>query len=140
MNLFGPTVTPSVSPTPTPTPTVTPSPTPIPAVRIADGDHALFNGDYDAARNEYRLAFEQSMGAETRAEALWGMGRTEYEAGSLNTAVDLFNQLIREHPDTKRAGQAHYLLGLAYSQQDRFTDAATEFGEYLSARSGTLDA
>jgi soluble lytic murein transglycosylase len=139
-SLFGPTVTPSASMTPTATATFTPTPTPVPAVRIASGDHALFNGNYDAARNEYRLAFEQSMDAETRAESLWGLGRTEYEAGNLNTAIDLFNQLIREHPDTERAKQAHYLLGMAYSQQERYTESATEYGMYLSTRSGRLDA
>ncbi len=139
-NPFGPTATPSASLTPTVTPTITPSPTPVPAVRIASGDHALFNGDHDSARNEYRLAFEQSTDAEARAESLWGLGRTEYEAGNLNNAIDLFNQLIREHPDMKRAGQAHYLLGMAYSTQKRFSEAATEYGLYLSERSGMLDA
>lgn len=138
-NPFGPTTTPSASLTPTVTATFTPSPTPIPAVRIASGDHALFTGDYDAARTEYRLAFEQSMDAETRAESLWGLGRSEFEAGNLSNAIDLFNQLIREHPDTKRAAQAHYLLGTMYSLQERFTEAAVEYGSYLSTRPGILD-
>jgi soluble lytic murein transglycosylase len=138
-NPFGPSETPSATLAPTSTPTFTPSPTPVPALRIASGDHALFNGDIDAARNEYKLAFDQSMDPETRAEALWGMGRTEFEADNLNTANEFFNQLIREHPDTMRANQAHYLLGLAYSQQERYAEAAAEFAAYQSARSGVLD-
>ncbi len=139
-NPFGPTVTPSATSAPTVTPTFTPSPTPIPAVRIASGDRALFNGDYDSARMEYRLAFEQSADAETRAESLWGLARTEFEAGNTQTAIDPFNQLIREHPDSVRAAQAHYLLGAAYSSQSRFAEAAAEFGAYVSTRSGILDA
>lgn len=139
-NPFGPTRTPSATLAPTPSPTFTPSPTPIPALRIASGDRALFNGDYDSARAEYRLAFEQSTDAETRAESLWGLARTEFEAGNTQTALDLFNQLIREHPESVRAAQAHYLLGAAYSSQNRFTEAAAEFAAYASARSGLLDA
>lgn len=139
-NPFGPTWTPSATSAPTLTPTFTPSPTPIPAVRIASGDRALFNGDYDSARAEYRLAFEQSTDAETRAESLWGLARTEFGAGDTQTATDLFNRLIREHPESVRAAQAHYLLGAAYFSQDRFTEAAAEFGAYTSARSGILDA
>lgn len=137
---LGPTATSSATLTPTVTPTFTPSPTPIPAIRIESGDHALFNGDYDAARAEYRLAFEQSTDAETRAESLWGLARTEFEAGNAQAAMDLFNQLIREHPESTRAAQAHYLLGMAYSSQNRFAEAAAEFGAYVSARSGVLDA
>lgn len=139
-NPFGPTATPSATPTRTATPTSTPSPTPVPAVRIESGDHALFNGDYDSARIEYRFAFEQSTDADTRAESLWGLARTEFEAGNMQAAIDLFNQLVREHPESTRAAQAHYLLGTAYSSQNRFTDAANEFGAYVAARSGVLDA
>jgi soluble lytic murein transglycosylase len=139
-NPFGPTATPSPSATLTVTPTLTPTPTPVPAARIDSGDHALFNGDYDAARAEYRQAFDQSTDPEMRAESLWGLGRTEFEAGNVSAAIELFNQLIREHPDTVRAAQSHYLLGEAYSSQDRFAEAAAEYGLYASVRSGVLDA
>lgn len=137
---LGPTATPSLTFTPTTTPTLTPRPTPIPAVRIESGDRALFYGDYDAARAEYRFAFEQAADAETRAEALWGFARTEWEAGKIQAAIDLFNQLIREHPESTRAAQAHFLLGEAYTSQNRFAEAAAEFGAYVSARPGVLDA
>ncbi len=137
---LGPTATPSLTSTPTVTPTFTPSPTPIPAVRIESGDRALFNGDYDAARAEYRLAFEQSTDADTRAESLWGLARTEVEAGNSQAAIDLLSQLIREHPDHLRGKQAHFLLAESYSGQDRFAEAASEYGAYASARSGVLDA
>jgi soluble lytic murein transglycosylase len=139
-NIFGPTATPTASATPTATATVTPTPTPVPAVRIASGDRALFNGDFDSARLEYRQAYDQSSDPETRAESLWGLGRTEYEAGDLSAASELFNQLVSEHPKNVRAAQAHYLLGEIYSAQDRFIEAAAEYGAYVSARSGVLDA
>jgi soluble lytic murein transglycosylase len=109
-------------------------------VRIASGDHALFNGDYESARVEYRQAFDQTTDAGTRAESLWGLARTELEAGNTQTAIDLLNQLVSEHPETDRAAQAHFLLGDSYSSQDRFAEAAAEFGAYLSARSSVLDS
>ncbi|MFZ5855711.1 MAG: transglycosylase SLT domain-containing protein [Chloroflexota bacterium] len=137
---LGPTATPSLTSTPTVTPTFTPSPTPIPAVRIESGDRALFNGDYDAARAEYRLAFDQSTDADTRAESLWGLARTEVEAGNSQAAIDLLNQLIREHPDHLRGKQAHFLLAESYSGEDRFSEAASAYGAYASVRSGILDA
>jgi len=139
-NPFGPTWTPSATLAPTLTPTFTPSPTPIPAVRIESGDRALFYGDYESARIEYRFAFEQSADTEMRAESLWGMARLEFASGNLAGAIDLFNQLVREHSESMRAAQAHYLLGTAYSSQNRFAEAANEFGAYVSARSGVLDA
>ena len=36
---------------------------------------------------------------------------------------------------TFRAAQSHYLLGEAYSSQDRFAEAAAEYGVYTSVRS-----
>ena len=34
------------------------------------------------------------------AEFLWGIARTEFEAGNVSVAIDLFNPLIREQsPD-----------------------------------------
>lgn len=137
---LGSTATPSATLTPTVTPTFTPSPTPVPAIRIESGDRAFFNGDYDAARAEYQLAFNQSQDAETRAEALWGLARTEFEAGDWNAANAFLEQLIREHPDHLRGAQAHFLLGESYGELGRFAEAAAQYGAYLSARLNVIDA
>ena len=140
VNPFGPTSTASATATLTVTPTFTPSPTPIPAVRVESGDRALFNGDYDTARAEFQQAFNQSADAEIRAESLWGLARTEFEAGNLDVAMEHFNRLINDHPKTVRSAQAHFLLGGIYSSQGKFIEAATEYGAYVSERSGILDA
>src|SRR3989304_1041787 len=42
--------------TPSPTLTPTPSPTPHPIVRVQEGDHALFNGDWNQAMALYQTA------------------------------------------------------------------------------------
>jgi hypothetical protein len=121
---LGPTATPPATLTPTVTPTFTPTPTPIPAIRIESGDRAFFNGDYDAARAEYQQAFNGSQDADTRAESLWGLARTEFEAGDLNAANAFLEQLTREHPGHVRAEQAHFLLGESYGELNRFAEAA----------------
>jgi hypothetical protein len=76
------TFTPIPSLTPTSTQTPTPTITPIPTVRISTGDHALLNGDYARARDEYNAALTSAADAETRAAALWGLGRAEYYEGN----------------------------------------------------------
>lgn len=137
---LGPTATPSFTSTPTVTPTFTPSPTPIPAVRIESGDRALFYGDYDSARAEYQQAYDQSADSNIRAESLWGLARAEFEAGNRAGAIDLFSRMIREHPESVRAAQSHFMLARIYEGQDRFAEAAGEYGAYLLARPGILDA
>ena len=76
------TITPGPSPTPTFTPTATPLPTPVPVLRIDSGDTALFNGDYDQARELYLSAFSDTTDNAVKAAALWGLGRTELTAGN----------------------------------------------------------
>ncbi len=139
VNPFGPTSAPSATPAPTLPPAPTSTPTPLPAIRIEGGDRALFIGDYETARVEYRLAFDQSADADTRAEALWGMARTEFEAGRFAAAAEFLNQLTGEYPGHKRGAQAHFLLAEIHDEQGRAAEAAAEYGAYLSARGGFLD-
>ena len=74
------------------------------------------------------------------AEISWGLGRTEFEAGNLDVAIEHFTRLVNDHPQTVRSAQAHFLLGEIYSLQGKFTEAATEYGSYVSERSGILDS
>ncbi len=139
-NPFGPSRTPQASHTPAPTATFTPTPTPVPALRVESGDRARFDGDFDQARFEYHLAYDQAGDPAIRAEALWGLARTEYEARNYPGALDYLNQLIADFPDTVRAAQAHFLLAETYYALDRYAEAAAEYGAYLSARPGVVDA
>ena len=74
------TITPGPSPTPTLPPSATPLPTSEPVLRIDSGDMALFNGDYDKARELYLGAFNDTTDNAVKAAALWGLGRTELTA------------------------------------------------------------
>src|SRR5512139_3979419 len=74
--------TPAETPTPPPSPTPRPTPTPVPEVRIHTGEETLLNGDFDRAREEFRIALDGALDEETRAAALWGSARVEYQDGN----------------------------------------------------------
>jgi hypothetical protein len=59
----------------------TPTPTLAPEVRIAEADHALFNGDYQAALSEYTAAYHTSTNPDILSAALLGQGRIHYLTG-----------------------------------------------------------
>jgi peptidoglycan lytic transglycosylase len=137
-----PTITPTPIPseTPTPTPLPTPTPTPPPEVRVAEGDHALFNGDYDAAMAEYTAALNTSSDPAIQAAALLGQGRIDYLTGIYPNALDAFRAVATGYPSYPQAADAYYFLGETYMLLDRFTEAADAFASYRTMRPGVLDA
>ena len=89
-----PTIVPSSTPTLIPTPT----PTPVPEVRVAEADHALFNGDYQAALDAYSTAADASTDPGIRAAALLGMGRIHYLTGDYPSALNELRAIIDTYP------------------------------------------
>ena len=67
-----------------------------PVVRIDTGDQALFFGDYDLAREQYRTAFNDTTDNAIKAAALWGIGRTELADGRYQESLDALNNLVNE--------------------------------------------
>src|SRR5512138_261804 len=76
----GPTPTPSHTPAPTATaaptrtPTPVPTPTPRPQARLNDGEHALFNGDWETALSQYQQALDASAPNEDKIRAAAWLG------------------------------------------------------------------
>jgi soluble lytic murein transglycosylase len=122
------------------TPTFTPTPTPIPAVRVETGDRALFDGDFARSRSEYQIAYSTSTDPQVRAAALWGLGRTEYEAGVYASFLEALRRLPVEFPDSQYAPYAFFLLGETYASLQRYAEAADAYSSYLSLRPGVIDA
>jgi soluble lytic murein transglycosylase len=137
-----PTVTPTatLTPTPTNTPTPTPTPTPLPAARVSQGDHALFNGDWDNALQEYRTALGDNPDPEVQTAALIGVGRTYYLAGDYETAIETLQTVIDENPSPVHQSQAYFFLAQSYSALDRHLEAADAYRSYLEARPELIDA
>ena len=128
---------PADTPTPLPSPTPLPTPTPIPAVRIHTGEAYLLNGDFDRAREEFRIALEGAPDDETRAAALWGSARVEYEDGNYRRRIGylapfgwIFTPARSKHPGLT------FLLGETYDALDRYGEAADSYRNYLSLRPG----
>jgi soluble lytic murein transglycosylase len=135
-----PSATPSATPTPLPTATPTPTPTPIPAMRIQNGDMALFDGDWDTALQEYQTARQAAGGdANIQAAALLGIGRTQVEAGKYQDAVNTLQELIKSYPNAPQVPAAKFTLAQAYNGLQQYTDSAQAYLEYMAQRPGIID-
>jgi soluble lytic murein transglycosylase len=131
------TLTPEPTATPSPTPTLPPTPTPLPAVRIETGEYALFIGNWETARQAFTLVLENQPEPEIEAAALIGLARVQYTVGELSIALDTLRALAEKYPDY---AQAYYFLGRAYSDLQRYEEAAGAFERYLELRPGVIDA
>ncbi|MGE5123534.1 MAG: transglycosylase SLT domain-containing protein [Acidobacteriaceae bacterium] len=136
------TSTPTPPPTPTITPTLipTPTPTPAPEVRVAEGDHALFNGDYEAAQAAYSTALDASSDPSIKAAAMLGLGRYHYLTGVYPNALNEFRAIVNDYPASSQAADAYYYLGETFFALDRYSEAADAYASYLTIHPGALDA
>ena len=135
-----PTVTAGPSPTPLPPPTATPLPTPPPVLRIESGDTALFNGDYDLAREQYQSAFDDTTDNAVKAAALWGLGRTELADEQYQVAINTLTNLTNEYPESTYAARAYFVMGRAFDQLGQYQASADAYNTYLTRIPGVLDA
>ncbi|HKY53194.1 MAG TPA: tetratricopeptide repeat protein, partial [Anaerolineales bacterium] len=133
------TITPGPSPTPTATITPTPLPTLEPVVRIEAGDKALFQGDYELAREQYSAAFNDSTDPAVRAAALWGLGRTELADNHYQASIDSLTRLMSEHSESTYSARAPFLMARAYVGLNQFQQAADAYNTYLTNIPGVLD-
>lgn len=127
-------------PTPTVTPTPTATPTPLPEARIATGDQALFQGDWDHAQAEFQSVMANEAEPEDHAAALLGLGRTHYLENNYEQAQATLEQLIAEFPDSDQLPQVYFFLGRLYSASESYADAAEAYGQYLELRPGVIDS
>lgn len=131
---FGSTQTPALFLSPTP------SPTPIPAVRVERADWLLFSGEYALALQEYQTALTLATDAETQASALTGSGRSHFLMGDATSAIQALTTVTENYQNTGIYPVALFLLGQVYQSQNRHTEAASMYQEYLTNRPGVLDA
>jgi soluble lytic murein transglycosylase len=134
------TATPTQTATPQPTPTVTASPTPLPAQRIMNADEAIFTGDYVGAIQENQLALNTAQDDETRAAALYGLGRGQYYSGDYQSAERSFSAITSQYSQSNYAAGADFFLGKIYDHQEKYAQAAQAYQNYVDLRPGVLDA
>jgi soluble lytic murein transglycosylase len=140
------TPTPTLTPTPTATPTPTPTPTPLPEVRVAAGDQAIFNGDWDTALREYQAAYDTSLAAgpdalpEIRTAALLGLGHTRFLSGDYQAAQGTLQSLIDDYPDSTHLSEAYFFLAQTDQALGQNLEASDAYLNYLALRPGVIDS
>ena len=136
----GPSPTPTPIPSPTPAPTPVPTATPLPAARLVTGNKALANGDYSLAHQEYEAALALNTDETIRAEALWGLGKTDFLDESFPAALESLRALTQTYPESPAGMRGWFLLAETYAALGRYQEAADAYQAYLNARPGLLDA
>ena len=129
---------PTLTPTNTPWPTATP--TPVPAQRVANGDQALFYGDYDTALVAYRTAQMESDDHVVQSAALLGQGRIHYLTGNYPGALTALRAIVDAYPDSPYRADAYFFLAETYMVLYRYLEAAEAYNNYWLLRPGLIDA
>lgn len=144
-NLTAPTSVPR-SVIPGPTATITPSPlppatpTPVPAARIHDADKDLWYGDYESALDKYKLAYELGADPEIQSAALLGIGRTYLYEQDYYHAVENFEELITNYPESPHLAQAYFFLAQSQEAQEHYGEAVQAYNQYLETASNAIEA
>lgn len=134
------TPTPTITPTPTLSPTPTPTPTPAPTTQLDRGEHALRNGDWDLAQQEFQTVLNNSPEAEAQAFAWLGLGRTYLASGQYDKAIQAFQTLIQNHPNSTQLAYAYYFLAKTQESIRQPAQAAEAYKNYRALHAGAADA
>ena len=99
----------------------------------------MFFGDFDAARQEYLAAFNDSTDDSLRAAALWGLGRTELADGRYQQAIDALTNLTNAYPESNYSARAYFLMGQAFYGLNQYQESAQAYNTYMIRVPGVLD-
>lgn len=137
-----PTPTATFTPTATPRPTTTPapSPTPQPVARVQEGDHQLFNGDWEAAIRLYQTALDQQPGTDIAAAARFGIATAQLRSGNLDAAADEFTTFLQAFPTDPRGPEAYFQLAAIAQARGAWGLAIQNYEQYLTLRPGAIDS
>ena len=120
-------------------PAQTLTPTPLPASRLEEADYAFFAGDLDTAQQLYQLAYDQAVDNDLKANALLGLGKTFYARRDYTAAIDAFNRLLGQFPNTDAAANAYFLIGESYFDIEEYLQAAKAYAKYAELKPGVID-
>jgi len=134
-----PTNTPYVQAVPEITPTPTLSPTATPTQMVAEGDRALFVGDYETALEIFQTALANSEDTTVTTRSNLGIGQAYYEQENYGPALDFLRTAVAAE-DPVFAARANYLLGKSYTNLERYDEALASYETYLGLRPGLIDS
>lgn len=128
--------------------TAIPFATPVPTLTIAPdvallaAERSMLNGYYETAVLTYETVLAQgdTVPADMRASAAFGLGQSAVREGLFQQAVTALTTFIEDYPNDDRIPQAHFLRGDAYLGLSNWTAAIADFRTYLSLRPDLLDS
>lgn len=131
--------TPTLAPSATATPQPTPTPTPAPAEHLDRARRALFNGDWEAARESF-LAAAQAPDAGVRGEAQLGLGDTQLRAGRTAEAIADLTAFLEGFPEHARRADGFLLRARAHQAAGLDEAALADYDACLAAGAGPLES
>ena len=117
----------------------TPTPEIMPADHLASADEALFAGEIEKALDEFQEVFTNSSKAEIQSRALFGLGRAHFLDRDFYAAIDAFNRILGQYPDTKFAGNAYFLVAQSYEEIGEYQQAINAYAKYNELKPGPID-
>lgn len=129
-----------VGATPTYRPAPSATPTALPEAHLANGAHALANGDWETALQEYTAAAGPNLAPEIAAEGRLGQARARWGEGNLYKTEELIQSLLQEYPLSTQRAPAYFLLAQLRDSQQRYSEAAEAYTKYLELRPQRIDA
>jgi soluble lytic murein transglycosylase len=117
----------------------TPTPRSSPLTRLELADYLLFAGDLDAALKEFQDIYETDEDENAKADAMLGLGKAYYTRRAYSSAVDAFNRLLGQYPDSKSAANAYFLLGETYFDLGEYAQAASAYARFVELNPGKIE-
>ncbi|KXK14946.1 MAG: lytic transglycosylase [Chloroflexi bacterium OLB15] len=115
---------------------------PSPEMLLLSAERYLLNGFYESAVQTFRMVVDagDSVPAEQRAAALFGLGQAALREGFFADSVNALTIFLDQYPNDARAGQARFLRGDAYMGMSMWEQAIADFRGYMDVRPGMLDS
>lgn len=135
-----PTTTPAPTATATPFPTLTPTPTPQPEERLAFAEQALWIGDWESALAGFEIALQGAEDDEERGSAQLGIGTTHLRGGDFDLAEQELSEFIDLYPNHTDQARAHFLRGVARTEQEDGIGAIEDWQTYLNGGSTVINS
>lgn len=98
---------------------------------FAKADEALFAGEVDRAQVEFQTMYTNSTEDESSSRALYGLGRSYFLGRQYYAAIDAFNLLLGQHPDTSHTADTYFQLGQTYEAVEEDKQAIIAYTRYL---------